>query len=149
MAHQATSTLAAVNMWFLNTQTLELECFTSLLSPVSGESLRYAILSHRWGVEEVLFEDARHGADQLRACRKQGLAKVLRSAEVARQNGYAYIWIDSCCIDKSSSAELSEAINSMFEWYGRSAVYYAFLADYKAGKGSLGASDWFRRGWTL
>jgi hypothetical protein len=41
-------------------------------------------------------------------------------------------WIDSCCIDKSSSAELSEAINSMFEWYKNAQVCYTYLFDVSA-----------------
>ncbi|KAH8654031.1 hypothetical protein BGZ60DRAFT_435868 [Tricladium varicosporioides] len=43
--------------------------------------------------------------------------KILQSAELVRAKGFDYIWIDTCCIDKSSSAELSETIDSMFAWY--------------------------------
>ncbi|KAI3319123.1 heterokaryon incompatibility protein-domain-containing protein [Xylariaceae sp. AK1471] len=130
-------------MRLLNTQTLQLESFATEHKP------EYAILSHTWGSEEVLFEDARNGKDSLHECKKSGLEKVLKSAEVAAQNGYQYIWIDTCCIDKSSSAELSEAINSMFTWYQLSSVCYAFLSDYKARDGQLSESRWFTRGWTL
>jgi hypothetical protein len=82
------------------------------------------------------------------------LDKVLKSAKLASQDGYKYIWIDTCCIDKSSSAELSEAINSMFSWYQGSAVCYAFLSDYRhhgdqAQDCTLSKSRWFTRGWTL
>ncbi|KAI1786352.1 hypothetical protein LXA43DRAFT_1065138 [Ganoderma leucocontextum] len=72
-----------------------------------------------------------------------------------RANGYRYIWIDSCCIDKSSSSELSEAINSMYAWYARADVCYAYLADVPPGddhqaEGSrFRKSRWFTRGWTL
>lgn len=130
-------------MRLLNTQTLQLEFFATENKP------EYAILSHTWGSEEVLFEDARNGKGSLLKCKKNGLGKVLKSAEVAAQNGYQYIWIDACCIDKSSSAELSEAINSMFAWYQRSAVCYAFLSDYQARDGELSEARWFTRGWTL
>ena len=60
-----------------------------------------------------------------------------------------------CCIDKTSSAELSEAINSMFRWYQNAAVCYAFLSDVpscldsSAMKLNLAKSRWFTRGWTL
>ncbi|KAK0631454.1 heterokaryon incompatibility protein-domain-containing protein [Immersiella caudata] len=130
-------------MRLLNTRTLELEYFPAEEKPP------YAILSHTWGTEEVLFEDARDGAAKLRACLKKGLAKVLKTAELALAGGYHYAWIDTCCIDKSSSAELSEAINSMFSWYRQSSVCYAFLEDYVHGKSNLGNSRWFTRGWTL
>lgn len=58
------------------------------------------------------------------------------------------MWVDTCCIDKSSSAELSEAINSMFAWYRKAKICYVFLAD-TSGRQSVGGSRWFRRGWTL
>ncbi|KAK4461563.1 HET domain-protein, partial [Cladorrhinum samala] len=38
-------------------------------------------------------------------------------------------WVDTCCIDKTSSAELTEAINSMYMWYANSTVCYAWLSD--------------------
>ena len=82
-------------------------------------------------------------------------SKIRRACEVARADGYEYIWIDSCCIDKSSSSELSEAINSMYAWYSAAYVCYAYLADVPAGdnhrrRGSwFRESRWFKRGWTL
>ena len=81
--------------------------------------------------------------------------KIRRACEVARADGYEYIWIDSCCIDKSSSSELSEAINSMYAWYRGAHVCYAYLADVPAGDNHRGRTSWFRksrwlrRGWTL
>ncbi|KAH8884356.1 HET-domain-containing protein [Thozetella sp. PMI_491] len=132
-------------MRLLNTETFELDSF-----PAAEDAPPYAILSHTWGHEEVLFEDARHGKEHLHNCGKEGLYKVLRSTSKANHDGYGYIWIDTCCIDKSSSAELSEAINSMFAWYQHSAVCYAYLVDYEHGTGDqLSASRWFTRGWTL
>ena len=130
-------------MRLLNTDTLELEYFASKDKPL------YAILSHTWGKEEVLYEDARRGGTQLRGCKKGGIRKVLDSAAIARQDGYDYIWIDTCCIDKSSSAELSESINAMFSWYQRSDVCYVLLEDYVHTKHNLQACRWFTRGWTL
>ncbi len=81
--------------------------------------------------------------------------KILNACRVAREHGYQYIWIDSCCIDKQSSSELSEAINSMYAWYERADVCYAYLADVppdenprKSGS-AFRRSRWFTRGWTL
>ena len=45
------------------------------------------------------------------------------------KDGLSHAWIDTCCIDKSSSAELSEAINSMYTWYEVAQVCYAYLED--------------------
>ncbi|PIL25277.1 hypothetical protein GSI_13166 [Ganoderma sinense ZZ0214-1] len=81
--------------------------------------------------------------------------KIQRACEIARCDGYRYIWIDSCCIDKTSSSKLSEAINSMFNWYRGAQICYAFLVDVPSdedvrAKGStFRISRWFRRGWTL
>ncbi|KAI0868522.1 heterokaryon incompatibility protein-domain-containing protein [Hypoxylon argillaceum] len=109
-------------MRLLNTTTLTLETFRGTDLP------RYAILSHTWGEDEILFEDVQHNSfKQWR--KRSGAAKVIDSAKKAGTNGFEYIWIDSCCIDSSSSAELSEAINSMFKWYRDSAVCYAYLSD--------------------
>ncbi|KOS16779.1 Vegetative incompatibility protein HET-E-1 [Escovopsis weberi] len=63
---------------------------------------------------------------------KAGWQKVVESCEVALELKLEWIWIDTCCIDKTSSAELSEALNSMFEWYERAAVCIAFLHDVTA-----------------
>ena len=81
--------------------------------------------------------------------------KIWQACRIAREKGYRYIWIDSCCIDKSSSSELSEAINSMYKWYGLAAVCYAYLADVPPGEyhhawgSAFRKSRWFLRGWTL
>jgi len=69
--------------------------------------------------------------------------------EVRWKNRAGYLFTgDTCCINKSSSAELSEAINSMFAWYRRAKVCYAYLSDIEA-REDLGKSQWFKRGWTL
>jgi hypothetical protein len=133
-------------MRLLHTGTLEFETFF-------GEAPLYAILSHTWEVDEVLYEDARHGGEELRRCKKAALSKVLMAAQIARQENLDYIWIDTCCIDKSSSAELSDAINSMFKWYECAFVCYSYLSDYVDSEGQNGEklekSRWFSRGWTL
>ncbi|EIW61113.1 HET-domain-containing protein, partial [Trametes versicolor FP-101664 SS1] len=81
--------------------------------------------------------------------------KIKGICKVARKAGYQYVWIDSCCIDKTSSAELAEAINSMFDLYRLATVCYVYLSDVSDGtrarkKGSSFAkSRWHTRGWTL
>jgi ankyrin repeat protein len=125
-------------MRLLNTETLVLEAFGDEDVPP------FAILSHRWGKEEVTLEDVQAG----RAVSKQGYEKIQKSSSMAKANGLAYIWIDTCCIDKTSSAELSEAINSMYRWYQESDVCYAYLGDVPS-KRSFSDSEWFTRGWTL
>ncbi|TBU53835.1 heterokaryon incompatibility protein-domain-containing protein [Dichomitus squalens] len=81
--------------------------------------------------------------------------KIRQACRVARKAGYRYLWIDSCCIDKTSSSELSESINSMYQWYGRANVCFAHLADVpsdddpRAAQSAFRRSRWFTRGWTL
>jgi hypothetical protein len=87
----------------------------------------YAILSHTWEDHEVTFQDMQ--GDQALAKCKAGFTKLSQSCAQAKKDSFKYIWIDTCCIDKSSSAELSEAINSMYQWYQMSQVCYAYLSD--------------------
>ncbi|KAF3005195.1 hypothetical protein E8E13_010761 [Curvularia kusanoi] len=112
----------------------------------------YAILSHTWGAdaEEVTFRDVTVGLGQ----HKIGYRKLIFCGKQALQDGLNYFWVDTCCIDKSSSAELTEAINSMFRWYESAAHCYVYLSDISTDgfvqhKQHVQDSNWFRRGWTL
>ncbi|KAI8654192.1 HET domain-containing protein [Fusarium sp. Ph1] len=137
-------------MRLLHTTNLELVSFIG--KPVK-ERPRYAILSHRWKDDEFLFEEARNGISQHLQNPRTGLQKILNACDKARQNNLDYIWVDTCCIDKSSSAELSEAINSMFKWYMESSNCYVFMDDVTLQEdgvmGNFDDSRWFTRGWTL
>ncbi|KAM7198492.1 Heterokaryon incompatibility protein (HET) domain containing protein [Rhypophila sp. PSN 637] len=112
----------------------------------------YAILSHTWGPNELTFKDIQ-GLPSSDTFPKD--SKIDGCCARALQDGYEYVWIDTICIDKSSSAELSEAINSMFDWYYNSSVCYAYLSDVGPGEdpldpgSSFHRSRWFTRGWTL
>jgi hypothetical protein len=128
-------------MRLINTHSLQLEEFFF----DDGGRPTYAILSHTWGKEEVIFSDM---VDLDKARAKAGFAKLEGACSLAASQGYGYIWIDTCCIDKSSSAELSEAINSMYRWYRWADVCYAYLADVHD-LNKLEESKWFTRGWTL
>ncbi|EJF55385.1 hypothetical protein DICSQDRAFT_62630, partial [Dichomitus squalens LYAD-421 SS1] len=84
--------------------------------------------------------------------------KIRDACAIAGSHGYDYIWINTCRIDKTSSAELSQAITSMFDWYRLADVFYAFLhvvhdTSDSAGPGlspqNFFESSWFDRGWTL
>lgn len=132
-------------MQLLNVHTLQLTTFCD--RNVSD----YAILSHTWEDEEILFEDICDAKKRSRK-RKNGWLKVQRSFVQAMVVGYSWVWIDTCCINKSSSVELSEAINSMFQWYKDSSVCYAYVSDvtYEGGPSvQIVHSRWFTRGWTL
>jgi hypothetical protein len=135
-------------MRLLDSRTLCFEVFEDASIP------RYAILSHTWGDGEVLLQEMERNA----ARNKAGYHKILQGAELALKDGIPYIWVDTCCIDKSSSAELSEAINSMYQWYRKAEVCYAYLSDVSVVTGDIGGasilsgfeeSRWFTRGWTL
>ena len=78
-----------------------------------------------------------------------GLPKIELACKQAVDRGIRFVWIDTCCINKTSSAELSEAINSMFCWYQKAAVCYAYLSDVDDLGPRFGESKWFTRGWTL
>ena len=144
-------------MWLLSTDRAELKWFNDAGAVTGG----YAILSHTWGESEETFQEIQ--AHKM-SCAETGenprdLAspKIRNFCILAKEHGYDWAWIDTCCIDKTSSTELSEAINSMFKWYWQAEVCYAFLADVPAATATeLGAhqsafrqSRWHRRGWTL
>ncbi|RDX47125.1 HET-domain-containing protein [Lentinus brumalis] len=167
-------------MWVLSTDRAELHFFASP-EDIPDE---YAILSHTWnnkpedGPPEESFQDvrriqkkcARRFTKKGRNPRNHVSEKIRRCCELAEKHGYKWVWIDTCCIDKTSSAELSEAINSMFRYYALAAICYGYLRDvdtvffsreefedYLDPRGrcwdprykEFQRSIWFQRGWTL
>ncbi|KAF1828268.1 kinesin light chain [Decorospora gaudefroyi] len=130
---------------------------TLVSTDFSGKTIPpYAILSHRWGDSEVLFEDIGDKTYK----EKEGYRKIEFCAEQAAKDQLQYFWIDTCCINKWNLRELSKAINSMFRWYKDAAKCYVFLPDVSASaaadirqerawEASFRASEWFNRGWTL
>ncbi|KFY30267.1 hypothetical protein V493_02047 [Pseudogymnoascus sp. VKM F-4281 (FW-2241)] len=139
-------------MRLINNETMILEEFIGGGSQVPS----YTILSHTRAEKEVTFQDFTHLKGELKR-QKLEFQKIEQTCHLARQDGLQYAWVDTCCIDKTSSAELTEAINSMFKWYTDAVVCYAWLADLPAGSSlSLGDPNssfkncrWFTRGWTL
>ncbi|KAI1351766.1 heterokaryon incompatibility protein-domain-containing protein [Xylaria sp. FL0043] len=140
-------------MRLINTSSLKLEEF--LGEPTDPRFPRYAILSHTWGKGEVTFQDMQEPEV---AKKKAGYDKIAKCCETALSEGLGWAWVDTCCIDKTSSAELSEAINSMFKWYEHSTICYAYLSDVGIPESDSQAplvysdwrnSRWFTRGWTL
>jgi hypothetical protein len=138
-------------MRLLNTETFTLrEFFGKNIPP-------YAILSHCWEEEEVTFRDLNDGNGP----RLAGYSKILGLCSEAKKDKLDWAWTDTCCIDKSSSTELTEAINSMFQWYRNADICYAYLSDVvedseqgdrEEGRQTIqlfSSSKWFTRGWTL
>src|SRR5271163_802044 len=132
----------------------------SLIEFIVDKIPRYAILSHTWGAdgEEVTYEDLTRGTGKSKA----GYQKIRFCEKQAANDGLKYFWVDTCCIDKSSSAELTEAINSMFRWYRNAVKCYVYLSDVSTlrhfenddlprptWKLAFRKSRWFTRGWTL
>ncbi|KIM53488.1 hypothetical protein SCLCIDRAFT_138960, partial [Scleroderma citrinum Foug A] len=129
------------------------------------DETKYAILSHRWIAQEVDYKEmvklGKMGKDERDEIRQRGgYQKILKTCERAQKDGYGWLWVDTCCIDKRSSAELSEAINSMYRWYENAKVCYAYLQDihgsslpterdYLRYPKLKGWPEWFSRGWTL
>ncbi|KAF2488695.1 HET-domain-containing protein [Lophium mytilinum] len=150
-------------MRLLRTSTFRLESF------FNNDIPPYAILSHTWGDEELTLQELQeqssiylleHLYDYSKPDtwgEKHGFIKIAACAAQARKDGFEYMWCDSCCIDKTNSTELSEAINSMYHWY-KGHLCYAYLADVPPSPdGAISLkndapftqSRWFTRGWTL
>ena len=130
----------------------------SLIQVATHNTLPYAILSHTWTGQEVTYQDLISGAGKS----KSGYEKIKFCGEQASRDGLQYFWVDTCCIDKSNSAELSTAINSMFRWYRKAKKCYVYLADVSVPshdrdvqpsqstwEAAFRGSKWFTRGWTL
>ena len=139
---------------------------TKVLEFHDDETTNYAILSHRWiDPTEVDYEEMvdlakmdKQQQDEIRG--RLGYKKIVDTCRQARKDGYERVWVDTCCIDKRSSAELSEAINSMYRWYANAKICYAYLHDVDSSSfptkkddknypKSDGWPEWFSRGWTL
>ncbi|KAJ8473859.1 hypothetical protein ONZ51_g7603 [Trametes cubensis] len=146
-------------MWLLSTDRAELHPFPDPFHVPDGG---FAILSHVWGAHEQTFQDVRALASRCASTgenpRDLACAKIRAFCALAARHGYRWAWLDTCCIDKTSSAELSEAINAMFAFYSAADVCFVYLHDVPrpSAKDPLGApgsafrrSRWHTRGWTL
>ena len=117
----------------------------------------YAILSHTWDGQEVTFKDLKNhnNVEDVDTEVKGGYQKIFFCAQQAKRDGLNYFWVDTCCIDKSNSSELQEAINSMFRWYQNAEKCCVYLSDIDnhslngITESALKESKWFTRGWTL
>lgn len=135
-------------MRLLNTETY------LLLDHSVGQVPPFAILSHRWGDDEVSYRDY----VKRRVTQGNGFQKIIGFCDFAKSQpeAHQWVWVDSCCIDKRSSSELTEAINSMYTWYKNATVCYAYMKDFRVDKNrkrdrlhGFRQSEWFTRGWTL
>ncbi|KAH9209475.1 HET domain protein [Leptodontidium sp. 2 PMI_412] len=139
-------------MRLINVETMQLEEFMG----GGGQAPKYAILSHTWEDEEVTFQDFT-SVHRDTISQKKGYGKIKKTCQQARKDGQKYAWVDTCCIDKTSSAELTEAINSMFQWYMDAVLCYVWLADLPSDEGikpwdpnsKFMKGRWLTRGWTL
>jgi hypothetical protein len=119
----------------------------------------YAILSHTWAEgQEVTYGELVAGTGR----DKTGFAKIRFCGDQAAADGLQYVWVDTCCIDKSVAQELQTAINSMFRYYQRATKCYVYLSDVQVSEevtdvqafritweDAFRRSRWFTRGWTL
>ncbi|KAI1148365.1 heterokaryon incompatibility protein-domain-containing protein [Nemania diffusa] len=157
-------------MRLININTLELDEF---IGTPENPIPPYVILSHTWGDDEVTYSEMMNPTST--TLEKEGYIKIKRFAATVAlwtasgSRAVEYVWVDTCCIDKSSSAELSEAINSMYQWYKHARHCYVYLSD--VGGLELDSEDippeakekhrnnsirealencrWMTRGWTL
>jgi hypothetical protein len=153
-------------MRLLNTTTLEFHEFAS-----PDDAPPYIITSHRWLDGEVSYQEFMGRGVDSRVDEKPGMNKIkqfckfIKDWQASRESIAAgrpctalprYIWIDTCCINKQSSAELQEAITSMYQYYAKAWCCIAYLHDVKTRScsplailQSFKESIWFTRGWTL
>ncbi|KAI6147819.1 heterokaryon incompatibility protein-domain-containing protein [Pisolithus tinctorius] len=137
---------------------------TKVLEELDDKTTEYAILSHRWGKEvdynEMTGLMKMDEQDRNEVRQRDGYRKIIKSCEQSMTDGYTWLWIDTCCIDKRSSVALSEAIGTMYRWYCSSQLCYVYLndvddlafptePDFNRFGRSNSWPEWFSRGWTL
>ncbi|KAK4897576.1 hypothetical protein LTR27_004720 [Elasticomyces elasticus] len=132
-------------MRLLNTTTLDFEEF------IDTHRVRYSILSHCWSQNKEDPEVSHQAFLSGKFDRNgSGWRKIRRCCRLSKQRGFDWTWIDMCCVDKTSSAELSETTNSMFAWYRDAAECYVFMDDVETiSVRQFSVSRWWSRGWTL
>lgn len=135
-----------LSMRFINTTSLKFHEMSDLELHKLKDG--YSILSHRWtwGDDEIVYVDVLSMNSDVKA--KDGYAKFTGACALAKRLGYDFLWIDTCCINKTDSVEIGEAINSMYRWYSMAKVCIAYLQDVTSAA-QIKESEWFNRGWTL
>ena len=111
---------------------------------------RCVMLSHRCEEKEPLLHDIQ-GKVVYELSAVGGIAKLQSFCKTARDKGYRWAWIDTCCIDQTSNVEIQKSVNSMFVWYRHSALTIVYLSDVSPSSkpGALAKSAWNSRGWTV
>lgn len=121
-------------MWLIDSTSLRLKFVAE------PGSTSYAILSHSWnGDDEVSFQEFIAPDRDLTHAR---FWKIAQTCRLACERGIQDVWVDSCCIDKTSSAELTEAINSMFRWYKEADICFTYLSDLAVGSNITATSKY-------
>jgi len=120
------------------------------LQEVVATYFHFAMLSHRWEASEPLLYDIKD-EDVYKLNPVGGIVKLQSFCRTARDAGYHWAWMDTCCIDQTNNVEVQESVNSMFVWYRHSALTIIYLSDVppSSKSGSLATSVWNRRGWTV
>ncbi|KAG2365623.1 hypothetical protein BDR07DRAFT_624150 [Suillus spraguei] len=135
---------------FLSSTTKHADVRVERVRDAVAMYFRYVMLSHRWEGTEPLLHDIQgkvvYDLDPV-----GGIAKLKSFCETARDKGYHWAWVDTCCIDQTNNVEVQQSVNSMFIWYHHSALTIIYLSDVPRSSqpGALASSAWNTRGWTV
>lgn len=157
VSHQRLSTLhASTKLTMIRLLNAKSYTFTNEEDLRHQQRPPYVIISHAWGEQEVIYDDM---ADfqKMKASKSwkkaDSAAKVTGACKKVLEcfNGeIKHIWLDTVCINKKDPAEVSTSINSMYQWYKKADVCFAYLYDYPSKEvAEFTGSKWFTRGWTL
>lgn len=134
-----------------DTYSLSEQAFHSHTAHADAE-IKYGIVSHKWlmpNSQEVQFDDLRDPTSRSTAQeeKRSGFAKIIQTCELAKAQGLKYIWLDTCCINKTNPTEIQESINSMYQWYQEAQVCFVYLAGTDAVDTwvSMKRDEWFTR----
>ncbi|KAG2354123.1 heterokaryon incompatibility protein-domain-containing protein, partial [Suillus spraguei] len=149
-AQMSTFKTSAEYKELLSSTTKHSDLQTGLITDVVATYFCCVLLSHRWEETEAVLPDIQDKV-VYELNRLGGIAKLQSFCKVARDAGYRWAWMDTCCIDKRSNTEVQESVNSMFVWYRHSALTIVYLSDVPPSSkpGALARSIWNERGWTF
>ena len=113
----------------------------------------YVVLSHRWVEPELIYEDMTDFKESVLRQRSKSASKLFGACRKVLEHDkgrIVHLWMDTVCINKQDPAETSSSINSMYRWYQKAEVCFAYLDDYPTPDApTFTHSQWFTRGWTL
>jgi hypothetical protein len=100
-----------------------------VVAPPPNNQHGYSILSHTWCEKEIILSDILAVGGVFNLGASNAGDKIKGAVQAAKSQGTRYLWMDTCCINKTNKAEESVSIRSMANWYANAQVCLVYLDD--------------------